>query len=273
MAWTCDPGHICDRIIGLSNPTPYAHSASMPIPLSPFTIFARSTATTSLLAALALLTLAPSNSSAQSRPKWTSYKPSQGSQPSATLPSWRTTPSNSQATQAIWKLTTPSRPPSIGSANTPADASTPSQTSPSKTTVGSPFVDLGAGVRIGAGEPTYAAVSARLGLPLSSNTGISIRPTYVIGNSDSKAAPNNQAELIIPLTLDLFTNKTVSVYLGPGASVNVDSSAKTFFSMSGGLDIKFNQKLRLSPGITYALDYDQSGRGDFSGLALIYYRL
>lgn len=51
---------------------------------------------------------------------------------------------------------------------------------------------------------------------------------------------NNLGEFSLPLTLDLFTDKPLSVYFGPGISTNVDPSGLTVFSLSGGVDISSN---------------------------------
>ena len=56
----------------------------------------------------------------------------------------------------------------------------------------------------------------------------------MIGNSDANGVRNNQGEFILPLTLDLFTDKPLSVYFGSGILTNVDSSDLTVFSLSGG---------------------------------------
>ncbi len=95
----------------------------------------------------------------------------------------------------------------------------------------------------------------------------------MIGNSDANGVRNNQGEFILPLTLDLFTDKPLSVYFGPGISTNVDSSGLTVFSLSGGVDIRLSNRLKLSAGLSYAFDADTSGRGDTSAQTILYYKL
>lgn len=136
-----------------------------------------------------------------------------------------------------------------------------------------PFMDVGVGARIGLGEPTYPAVSLRLGVPLSNNTSLSLRPFYVFGNSDVDGVPNGQGEFTLPLTLDLFTDKPVSVYFGPGFTWNADSSGVTNFSLSGGLDFKLSNRLRLTTGLYYDMDYDKSGFGDWMANTFLHFRL
>jgi hypothetical protein len=141
------------------------------------------------------------------------------------------------------------------------------------TTTGKPFLDLGAGARIGIGEPTYAAVSARLGVPLSVNTGLSLRPTVVFGNNDANGSRNSETEVLLPLTLDLFTNNTVSAYVGPGLAFNTDSDGQTNASVNAGVDIKLNQRLRFSTGLTYIFETSDADNRDIEANALLYFRL
>ena len=183
------------------------------------------------------------------------------------------------STSPNWKLTNPGSTPDstkISQSNQPLGSQPgqpdPTTTAPQSTPPGKPFLDVGIGPRIGIGEPTYPAASLRFGVPLSTTTSLSLRPFYVFGNSDSNGAPNSQGEFTIPLTLDLFTNSPVSVYFGPGATWNVDSSGLTVFSLSGGLDFKIIEKIRLSTGLYYGMDNDRSGFGDWGANAFLYFR-
>lgn len=158
-------------------------------------------------------------------------------------------------------------------ASQPTSPQTSAATNTSDNQAKKPFADLGAGVRIGIGEPTYAAVSARLGLPLSPDTSLSLRPTYVIGNSDSQGQRNGQGEFFMPLTIDVFTRERVSVYLGPGFTWNTDSNGKILASINGGIDIEFNERVRLSAGLMWINQPGDSNGRDVSLNTLIYYRL
>jgi hypothetical protein len=164
--------------------------------------------------------------------------------------------------------------PSVSSSESPqaAEPQVPS-TVPLLPPPGQPFFDVGVGPRIGIGEPTYAAVALRLGVPLSTTTSLSLRPFYVFGNSDSNGVPNSEGEFTIPLTIDLFTNYPVSVYFGPGITWNADSSNVVNFSLSGGLDFRITDRIRLSTGLYYDMDYDKSGFGDWMANAFLYFRL
>jgi len=143
----------------------------------------------------------------------------------------------------------------------------------SQPTTWKPSVDLGAGIRIGFGEPSYATAGARVAFPTSSNTSISLRPSLIFGNTTSSGERNNQTQVVVPLTLDLFTNKTVSAYLGPGLAYNVDSDNQTNASLHAGVDIKLNQRLRFSTGLTYVFQQSDRDNRDLEANALLYFRL
>lgn len=136
-----------------------------------------------------------------------------------------------------------------------------------------PFLDVGAGARVGIGEPTHPAVAARVGLPLSPTTALSLRPMLVIGNSDARGKTNQRSELLLPLTLDLFTTSTVSAYLGPGLAINADSEGQTNASVNAGVDIRLNNRLRLSAGMTYVFQPGDSNQRDIEANTLLYVRL
>ncbi len=222
------------------------------------------------LAFVASLGLLPLPCSAQRSLPWV-----QVDQPSAS-PTWKLTTLGSS--DDTTEPAPPAEAASTQTAGSPPPESKPSQpqvasTVPLPAPPGQPFLDVGVGPRIGIGEPTYPAVAVRLGVPLSPNTSLSLRPFYVFGNSDYNGVPNSQGEFTLPLTLDLFTDSVVSAYFGPGVSWNVDSSGVATFSLSGGLDFRISERIRLSTGLYYDMDNDKSGFGDWMANAFLYFRL
>jgi hypothetical protein len=226
------------------------------------------------LAFFASLGLLPFPCSAQRSLQWV-----QVDQPT-TSPTWKFTtlgstpddPESSPASQSAGERPVASKPGSQPAQPQPAQPQVASSV-PLPAPPGQPFLDVGVGPRIGIGEPTYPAVSLRLGVPLSSNTSLSLRPFYVFGNSDYDGVPNSQGEFTLPLTLDLFTDSPVSAYFGPGVSWNVDSSGLVTFSLSGGLDFRIAERIRLTTGLYYDMDNDKSGFGDWMANAFLYFRL
>jgi Outer membrane protein beta-barrel domain len=134
-------------------------------------------------------------------------------------------------------------------------------------------VDLGAGARIGIGEPTYPIVVVRIRVPTSPSTSVSLRPSVTFGNNNSKGERNNQTQIMVPLTLDALTNRRVSVYLGPGLTYNVDSDRQTNPSIHAGVDIKLNQRVRLSAGLNYVFQRNDADNRDLEANALLYFAL
>ncbi|MFM8935789.1 MAG: hypothetical protein ACKOE9_02220 [Vulcanococcus sp.] len=100
-----------------------------------------------------------------------------------------------------------------------------------------------------------------------------MRPIVVFGNSNSRGLRNNQSEVQLPLTLDLFTTSAVSAYVGPGLAFNTDSQGQTNASVNAGLDIKLSNRLRLSAGLTYVFQPGDSNGRDLEANTLLYVRL
>jgi hypothetical protein len=135
------------------------------------------------------------------------------------------------------------------------------------------IVGAGGGARLGVGgEPTYPMVYGRLGRRLGDDLGISLRPSYIFGNSDSAGERNNEGAFQMPLTLDFAPDSFASPFFGVGIATNTDSNGKTEPMVSVGMDLNITDNLTLAAAITYIFQReDQDGR-DVEALTVLYLR-
>lgn len=136
------------------------------------------------------------------------------------------------------------------------------------------IVGVGAGARIGAGEPTYPMVYGRLGRKLDRTTSLSLRPRYIFGNSDLLGRSNSQGAFQMPLTLDVKATSWLTPYAGGGIATNTDSTGQTNGMLSLGADISLSRNLAIDLGVNYIIQpasIDSNGR-DFEFNSVLYLR-
>jgi hypothetical protein len=134
------------------------------------------------------------------------------------------------------------------------------------------IVGAGGGARIGIGEPTYPMVYGRLGHWLSDDLALSLRPSYVFGNSDSEGKRNNQGAFQMPLTLDLAPDALLSPFFGLGIATNTDSNGKTEPMASLGVDLNITRNLSIAAAINVIYQRDDDDRRDVEALTVLYLR-
>ena len=205
-------------------------------------------------------------------------------------------PGATGASQSSWSYTTvtPTAPVWVESQNVsapaPAQAAAPSAPSPTPTGVwqspqpvadappqvrrqeSTAIVGIGGGARIGFGEPTDAMIYGRLGVPLTPDIAVSVRPAYIFGNADQVGKSNNQGAFQAPITLDLATRSWISPYIGFGIATNTDSNGNTDPMISGGVDIKLLDRLYLALGVNYIFESSDPDNRDIEGLSVLYFR-
>jgi hypothetical protein len=136
------------------------------------------------------------------------------------------------------------------------------------------IVGLGAGARIGFGEPTYPEVYGRFGYAFSKDVGVSVRPRYIFGNLDLAGNRNSEGAFQMPLTIDYKPLGPVNPYLGAGIATNTDSTGETNVMISAGIDVRLIKNLRADASINYIFEssrYDQNGR-DIEASVVLYYK-
>jgi hypothetical protein len=165
------------------------------------------------------------------------------------------------------------RPGGISGAN-PTTPDPPSAESGNTAPQSSWIVGIGAGARIGSGEPTYPMVYGRLGRMLDSNIALSLRPRYIFGNSDLQVRSNSEGAFQMPLTLDFKLTPWLSPYLGGGIATNTDSTGKTNGMLSLGADISISRHIAIDLGLNYVFQsdsIDSNGR-DLEFTSVLYVR-
>jgi hypothetical protein len=136
------------------------------------------------------------------------------------------------------------------------------------------IVGLGAGARIGFGEPTYPEVYGRFGYAFNKDVGVSVRPRYIFGNIDLAGNRNSEGAFQIPLTIDYKPLGPVNPYFGAGIATNTDSTGETNAILSAGVDIRLVKNLRADASINYIFEnsrYDENGR-DIEASVVLYYK-
>jgi len=134
------------------------------------------------------------------------------------------------------------------------------------------IVGIGGGARIGAGEPTYGMAYGRLGYALDEDLALSIRPSYIFGNSDQFGEANNEGAFQMPVTLDFAPNYWVSPYIGIGIATNTDSNGSTDLLLSAGLDFRLTKNISIVTGLNYIRQTDDADSRDIEGITVLYLR-
>jgi len=136
------------------------------------------------------------------------------------------------------------------------------------------IVGLGAGARIGFGEPTYPELFGRVGYAATNDVGVSIRPRYIFGNIDLAGNRNSEGAFQMPITIDVKPLGPVNPYFGAGIATNTDSTGETNGMVSGGIDIRLMKNLRADASINYIFEsskYDEDSR-DIEASVVLYYK-
>jgi hypothetical protein len=134
------------------------------------------------------------------------------------------------------------------------------------------ILGAGGGLRVGLGEPTYGMAYGRVGVPLGDQLGVSVRPGYVFGNSDSRGRANGQGAWHVPITLDLLPLAGASPYVGAGISTNTDSSGDTNAMITTGIDIHLARHLSLGLALNYIIQSNDNNNRDFEAMSVLYLR-
>lgn len=135
------------------------------------------------------------------------------------------------------------------------------------------FVGFGGGLRIGIGEPDYPMAYGRLAIILSDEDfGVSLRPNYIFGNSDSRGKPNNQGAFQMPLTFDFLPYNRFSPFFGLGIANNTDSNGKTKPMATAGLDINIARYLTLTAAINVIYQQEDEDNREVEALTVLYFR-
>lgn len=135
------------------------------------------------------------------------------------------------------------------------------------------LVGFGGGLRIGIGEPDYPMAYGRLGIILSDgDLGVSLRPSYIFGNSDSLGRSNNEGAFQMPLTFDFVPNNRISPFFGLGIAANTDSNGKTKPMATAGLDINITRNLTLAASINVIYQPEDEDNRDVEALTVLYFR-
>lgn len=134
------------------------------------------------------------------------------------------------------------------------------------------IVGIGGGARIGAGEPTYGMAYGRLGVALNDDLALSIRPSYIFGNSDQFGEANNEGAFQMPVTLDFAPDHWISPYVGVGIATNTDSNGSTDLLLSAGLDFRLTKNISIVTGLNYIRQTDDGDGRDIEGITVLYLR-
>jgi hypothetical protein len=134
------------------------------------------------------------------------------------------------------------------------------------------ILGAGGGLRVGVGEPTYGMAYGRVGVPIGEQLGVSVRPGYVFGNSDSRGKSNSQGAWNVPITLDLLPNSAASPYLGAGVATNTDSSGASNPLITAGIDIQMTRHISLGVALNYIIQSQDSDNRDIEAMSVLYLR-
>lgn len=134
------------------------------------------------------------------------------------------------------------------------------------------IVGFGGGARIGIGEPTFPLAYGRLGIRTGNDFAISLRPSYIFGNSDREGRSNNQGAFQMPLTVDLVPDTRISPFLGLGVATNTDSTNSTKPMATIGLDINITRNITLAAAINVIYQREDEDSRDVEALSVIYFR-
>jgi hypothetical protein len=113
----------------------------------------------------------------------------------------------------------------------------------------------------------YATVTA-----LDEDLALSIRPSYIFGNSDQFGEANNEGAFQMPVTLDFAPNYWVSPYIGIGIATNTDSNGSTDLLLSAGLDFRLTKNISIVTGLNYIRQTDDADSRDIEGITVLYLR-
>jgi hypothetical protein len=132
---------------------------------------------------------------------------------------------------------------------------------------------LGGGVQTGGGtgDRWTGVLTTRIGYKLNDNLALSLRPSFIFGNTDLEGNPNDQGAFQMPLTLDLFRRSLVSPYVGAGIATNTDSTGDIDPMITGGLDINLSRHLTLGLNVNYIIQ-SQISDTDWAAMTLVYFR-
>ena len=198
-----------------------------------------------------------------------------GPNPSVTVTnlSWESvTTSPSPAVSAWQAVTTSSDKDSIAPIDSGWTSGEGNATSNEVQTRSQWIFGAGGGVRWGVGEPNYGMIYGRAGKLINTDLSISIRPTYIFGNSDQFGSPNSQGAFQVPVTLDLAPNRFFSPYAGVGIASNTDSMGKVDAMLTGGVDIRVTQYFTLGAGINYIIEPQDADNRDVEAFSILYLR-
>lgn len=134
------------------------------------------------------------------------------------------------------------------------------------------IVGIGGGARIGFGEPTYPMIYGRLGRRLNKDFAISLRPSYIFGNSDAQGKSNTEGAFQMPLTLDITPDGLFSPFIGLGVATNSDSNGDTEPMLSVGIDLNITANLTLAAAVNAIYQRDDAGNSDIEALTVLYFR-
>lgn len=222
------------------------------------------------LAALLLLSAAPASASPGGR--WLLI-PKPALEP-VQLASSETTVEAMQPVELAQVVSVDPTPAKPESAEPATEAEAGAEAEPKAAVASRWIAGLGAGARIGFGEPTYAEIYGRAGYAANNDVGVSIRPRYIFGNIDMAGNRNSEGAFQMPITIDVKPQGPVSPYFGAGIATNTDSTGETNAMLSGGIDFRLMNNLRADASINYIFEsskYDDNGR-DIEASVVLYYK-
>ncbi|MFN4865089.1 MAG: hypothetical protein ACK5GZ_02015 [Cyanobium sp.] len=134
------------------------------------------------------------------------------------------------------------------------------------------ILGFGGGARIGIGEPTFPLAYGRLGIRTGNDFAVSLRPSYIFGNSDREGISNNQGAFQMPLTVDFAPDSRISPFLGLGMATNTDSTNSTKPMATIGLDINITRNITLAAAINVIYQREDEDSRDVEAISVIYFR-